>query len=92
MKTADFITAVKKFGWELERTTKHANFRNCMFRAQRPVPMSLNIFRNKMTPEDVENTAKCMGLRWKDQDADPIPKAAHPYYPEYQRLGMARAA
>jgi hypothetical protein len=90
MKTADFIQAVRKFGWELERTTKHANFTNRLFRANRPVAMSLNIFRSKMTPEDVENTAKCMGLRWKDMDPEPFPRQNSPYYPEYQRLGMVR--
>lgn len=92
MKTADFIAAVRKFGWELERTTKHANFKNVLFPALRPVPMSLNVFRSKLCPEAVENTAKCMGLRWKDMDPEPFPRQGHPYYSEYVKLGLARAA
>lgn len=89
MKTADFIAAVRRFGWELERTTKHANFKNVLFPASRPVPLSLNVFRNKLDPEAVENTAKCMGLRWKDMDPEPRPRQGSPYFNEYVRLGLA---
>lgn len=89
MKTADFIAAVRKFGWELERTNKHALFKNRLFAVQRPVTISLNMLRNKIDPEAVENTAKQMGLRWKDMDPEPIPRESHPYYAEYKRLGLA---
>lgn len=89
MKTADFVTAVKSFGWELERSNKHAVFKQKLFPAQRPVTLSLNMLKNKIDPESVENTAKCMGLRWKDMDPQPFPRQGHPYFPEYQRLGLA---
>lgn len=88
MKTADFIAAVKTFGWDLERTGKHAVFKQRLFSAHRPVTLSLNMLRNRIDPENVENTAKCMGLRWKDMDPRPIPRQGHPYFVEYQRLGM----
>lgn len=88
MKTADFIAAVSRFGWELERTTKHANFKNVLFAASRPVPLSLNVFRNKLDPEAVENTAKAMGLRWKAMDDGPSARQGHPYFNEYARLGL----
>ena len=91
MKTADFIAAVAKYGWELERTSKHAIFKNRLFSAFRPACMSLNVFRNKMDPESVENVAKAMGLRWKDMDPLPFPKQGHPYFPEYARLGLVRS-
>ena len=90
MKTSDFIAAVAKFGWTLARTNKHALFTNHLFAASRPVTISLNVFRSKLCPEAVENVAKNMGLRWKDMDPEPFPKQGHPYFTEYQRLGMVR--
>lgn len=91
MKTADFIAAVARFGWTLARTSKHALFTNSLFPASRPVTISLNVFRSKLDPEEVENVAKNMGLRWKDMDPEPRPRPNHPYFTEYQRLGLVQS-
>lgn len=88
MKTSDFIAAVGVFGWVQERSNKHALFTNRLFQVQRPVAISLNVLHSKLDPETVENTAKCMGLRWKACDIQPTPRVNHPYFVQYQRLGL----
>ena len=88
MRTAEFIAAVARFGWEVADTNRHVLFRNRFFSVVRPVALSLNLYQGKMDPETVENTAKCMGLRWKPRDASPEPRAGI-YFDEYRRLGLA---
>jgi hypothetical protein len=90
MRTRDFMTIVAPYGWELVRTTKHAQFTNTLFPTLRPVPLSLGNIRD-MNPDDVENVAKNMGLRYKENlDRQPKPRPGHPYFEHYVRLGLVK--
>lgn len=89
MKTADFLAAVKKFGWELERSNKHALLKNRFFSVARPVTINLNMLQRSPICLAVFSTASGFILFRKDMDPAPFPRESHPYYAEYKRLGLA---
>lgn len=82
--TSKYLAELERFGWYLQRDSKHAMLTNRHFSPTRPLSLKHSEMR-RIGIENMENSAKEVGLIWDYDGLRPNPK--HPYAVHYRKMG-----